>query len=52
MEELLKIMQKTLLYKGENIGLYQDPDYVVGLDKKKLKELNDNLLIDPSMSIP
>jgi hypothetical protein len=41
MEELLKIMQKTILYKGENIGLFQDPDYVVGLDKLKLKELNE-----------
>jgi hypothetical protein len=40
MEALLKQMQKTIMYKGENTGLYEDPDYVVGMDRARLRELN------------
>lgn len=35
-EFLLKHMQKHILYKGGNTNLFDDPDYVVGLDKQRL----------------
>ena len=48
----MKIMEKTLLYRGENTGLYQDPDYVVGIDRPRLKFLNEQLKEEPGMELP
>lgn len=52
METLLKHMQKAMLYKGEPVNIYEDPDYVVGLDKARLKELNRQIVTDPAMPVP
>jgi hypothetical protein len=30
-------MQKTMMYKGENTSLYEDPEFVVGANKNLLK---------------
>lgn len=30
-------MQKAMLNKGENTSLYENPDYITGLDKARIK---------------
>lgn len=52
LEQLLKHMAKSMLHKGENVQLYEDPEFVVGQDKQKLKYLNNMIRKDPAMEIP
>jgi len=40
LKDLMKHMGKAMMYKGESVVLYEDPEYVVGLDKRRLAELN------------
>jgi len=52
LEALLNHMQKAILYKGENATLFEDPEFVIGIDRPKLKQLNSQLVEEPGMEIP
>eukprot|EP00347_Sterkiella_histriomuscorum_P006073 403354173 len=52
LDNLLKHMQKAILYKGENVQIYDDPDFVVGQDRARLRQLNKDLQNDPSVEVP
>ncbi len=52
LEQLLLAMAKAIMYKGGNTSLYEDPDFVVGMDKPKLKQLNKQVLLDPHFQPP
>lgn len=54
-------MQKAVLYKGQAQGgnsaadyiqIYEDPEFVVGQDRAKLRHLNRELEHDPGMELP
>lgn len=51
-QELLTHMQKAALYRGENVQLFEEPDFVVGLDKALLRQLNQQVRQDPGVELP
>ena len=52
LELLVQHMAKAMLYKGESVQLYEEPDFVVGVDRQRLKELNRRIREEPNMSVP
>ena len=52
METLLKHMQKAVMNKGENTALFEDPDFMVGQDKQRIRELNRQVQEEPGMEMP
>jgi hypothetical protein len=49
---LLKLFEKSALQRGENIKLFENPDYTIIADNDVIKELNKALKRNPEIPMP